>query len=580
MTPPDNTIRPVHAAHSVGVTHLNPFQKGIYHEAMARTGGFGLEVPMGTGKTLLGILLGLAKANGKPMLYIASKTLVEATIVSEIHKFFGDTLKYQVMKATGKKLEEWTLLPDTQIVLVVSSMVSKAFKDFNLEDKLEETVNRDYFVTYTNYRMITEPLLNHTKGVGVLMSQKWGCLVVDEAQAYTCITTQVCRGICCIASPNRILMSGTMFDEPKPERLLGYYCMLNWPKFDRDLPRTKELMYRTRGTAKNDFVGVKATLVHREKNPEFILPNVNKQIITHKVTEDERRIYQVLKDVIIDTNRQLDELKQQLIRARGVNREDITRLQIHAQNLRAGLLKMVMYLRQYLTCPILPVATIVLDMADVGGNERDRVSRMLNDAFERQNLTRYLDSEDSAISSRMKAVYKALKDHSQERVFIVASFRTTIDLLVHFMPDKTRPLFTLDKGHSEIRRAEIINEFRASNCGVLMCTSQLGAHGLNLQCASTVMITDFWWNAGRTNQSIARILRMGQLSKTVNVYFFSSNTGIEQALFKKQVEKLDIAKELMSGQATKGVSTMKITEIIKFLTDGENEALLRNAYYR
>lgn len=571
------------AAHDVGYARLNQFQIDIYNEMVARRNeGFGLHVPMGTGKSLLGILACLKKSedsNGEPGVFVASKSLIASTI-AEIQKFFGDTVKYQEMK-TGKDLKGWRLNPETLIVLVVNTMVAKAYKVFNLVERFEETVNRNHFITYTHYREIIEPLLPaETVGVGVLMSKVWGCLVVDEAQDYTSISTQVCGGICCIATPNRILMSGTMFSEPKPERFLGYYCMINWPRIERDLPNMKTLMYQIKGARPTDYAGVMETLVYREKNEEFIVPHVNKQIITHALTGDEQRIYQVLRDVILDTHKQLEQLQQDMIRARWNDRMNLARLQIHAQNLRAGLMSMITYLRQYLTSPVLPVATIVLNMADVGGAERDQISRMLNTAFQKQNLQDYLNDEESAVSSRMKAVYKKLEEHRDEKVFIVTSFRTTVDLVIHYLPDKTRPVFTLEAKHSETRRGEIVDEFRKSDRGILITTTQLGSQGLNLQCASTVMVMDFWWNAGRTNQSIARIVRMGQLAKTVNVYLFTSNTGIERALFKKQVDKLDIAAELMKGQTTKGVTRMSTGEIIKFLTEGENEALLKSAFYR
>lgn len=571
-------------AHDIGYKRLNVFQIDIYNEMMARVNqGFGLHVPMGTGKTFLGLLTGLKKAEQtidcNPIVFIASKTLIDSAI-SEIQKFFGDSVKYQVMK-TGSDLKTWTLYKSTHVILVVNTMVAKAYKDFELKERFEESVNRNHFVVYTHYREITEPLLpQQTKGVGLLMSKVWGCVIVDEAQTYNNITTQVCGGICCIVSPNRILMSGTMFDEPKPERYLGYYCMINWPKIQRNLPDMKTLMYQVKGAQPSNYAGVMETFVYREKNTEFIVPSINKHIITHELTQDEQCVYKVLRDVIVDTHTQLETLQHEIQHARWHNQLELERLQLHARNLRAGLLSMTTYLRQYLTCPILPVATIVLNMADIGGTERDHISRMLNDAFQRQNLQKYLQNEKSAVSSRMKAVYKKLDEHRNEKVFIVTSFRTTVDLFIHYMPDKTRQIFTIEAKHNETRRGQIIEDFRNSDCGVLICTTSIGSNGLNLQCASTIMIMDFWWNAGKTNQSISRIVRMGQLAKTVNIFLFTSNTGIERGLFKKQVDKLNIAEDLMKGQTTKAVTKISTKEMIKFLLDGENEELLKLAYYR
>jgi SNF2 family DNA or RNA helicase len=79
--------------------------------------------------------------------------------------------------------------------------------------------------------------------------------------------------------------------------------------------------------------------------------------------------------------------------------------------------------------------------------------------------------------------------------------------------------------------------------GILLLTYQVGANGLNLQCSNTVLLLDFWWNTGKINQAIARVLRYGQEAKKINIYYFTSNTGIEKILFDKQQAKLIVAKE-------------------------------------
>ena len=61
---------------------------------------------------------------------------------------------------------------------------------------------------------------------------------------------------------------------------------------------------------------------------------------------------------------------------------------------------------------------------------------------------------------------------------------------------------------------------KKSKNGILLLTFGIGANGLNLQCADTVLIADFWWNADKTRQAIARILRYGQEATCINIYYY------------------------------------------------------------
>jgi SNF2 family DNA or RNA helicase len=565
------------APFDMAYAHLDDFKIKIFDECIAKGSG-GMSLPMGTGKTLISILVGLKQTEGgPPILYIASKTLISSAI-SEVRKWFGNSLPYQVMQSS-KNLGKWTLLPDTRLVLVSDPLISKCFKQYNLQPALEELVNRDRFVTYKRYRVISKPLIKIRVGMGILMSIRWGCLIVDEAQKYTDHNTLACKGIMCIVSKHRWLLSGTLFDEPKAERILGYYCMLNYPIYERSLPAVSDLIYRSRGRNQK-YEGLKPSLVFREQNESFKLPTTNKQIVSHTLADNEQKVYLVLKAVINNMASRIKALALQgnyarYYRPTQEQREQLERYKSESAIFRSGLLTMITYLRQSLVCPLLPLATISLKMADVG--ERDLVSKMLMDEFVKHNLMDYMSDERSIVSTRMAKVMETLDAHPNEKVLVFTSYRTTVDLFIHFIP-KNRRVFTLEAKNSMERRGEIIEEFRKTENGVLISTYDIMANGLNLQFATTVLIVDFWWNAGKTTQSIARILRMGQLADTVNVYFFTSNTAIEQALFKKQLDKLKMANDLMDGQTSKGMGSVRVIDLIKFLNAKENVDMIQQVY--
>jgi SNF2 family DNA or RNA helicase len=242
------------------------------------------------------------------------------------------------------------------------------------------------------------------------------------------------------------------------------------------------------------------------------------------------------------------------------------------------LLAMLTYLRQGLVCPIIPIASVALDMADFT-DTKSELAKMLTDKLDELELTEWLESETSAKSSRIRKVLQTLKEHSDERVVLFFCFRSCLDVCRTYMP-KNRPHFTISGNMSIPRRTAILEAYRESENGVLLLTYQIGGEGLNLQFVSTMFLVDYWWNAGMTKQAIARLVRLGQSASTVNVYFFSSNTGVENAVLKKHKSKLQIIEELMVGKQMTRVATMKMIEIVKLIEASENRDLLEEIYIK
>ena len=97
--------------YNIGYNKLNTYQKDIFNECLQRKSG-GLSLPMGSGKTLIALILALhnVKETGLPILILCSKSLI-ASWEFEIRKFFGEELKYEyVHKGNLKdKMEEWNV---------------------------------------------------------------------------------------------------------------------------------------------------------------------------------------------------------------------------------------------------------------------------------------------------------------------------------------------------------------------------------------------------------------------------------------------------------------------------------------
>jgi len=541
---------------------LNDFQKEIYEECQTKKSGGGLSLPLGSGKTLISLILSLYYSkDGGPALVVASKSLI-ASWAFEIKKFFGDGLSYQIVHPSKTNVKKWKLNPRTQLILTTPEVLSKAYKENHVDKQFVKPtfVNNGYGAlgSYVNfYNQPDQPYLKHVLGNGIFYSIKWSCLIVDEAQIYTNIETTRCQSIASVSSDHRWLLSGTLFSEPKVERILGYHMLLNAKNMPRNLPDTTDLITGPK------FKGLQEHLVLRTKNEAFIPPKINHKIIEHDLTPEEQMIYTTFREILIKIKKKAE--------AAYFNRDTE-----ELKTLTAYKMVMVLYLRQILICPLIPIASIAIAASDF--KQRSQLSKLIMQELGQMGINPWLDDVNSIYSSRIRRVMDCMQDHSHEKVIVFSCFRSFLDILEHYLPGD-RPFFRMTSEMSLEKRGELIENFKKSENGILMMTYELGATGLNLQFASTVLLVDQWWNGAKTSQAIGRIFRFGQLAKEVNIYFFTSNTGIEKIIFEKQNAKKQILEELMTGAQQTKVPRIKMNDVIRLIEMEDNRNLLKSIKY-
>jgi len=526
---------------------LNKYQKEVLIEAIEKKSG-GLSLPMGYGKTLISICLGLSFKD--TILVVVSKTLIENWI-NEIKKFFGDTLIYTVLhKDYLKKKFDNFQITNEQLILTTPEVVGKAYTKYNISDYFitTEIVNENTFGQYTivHYNHPNKPYLD--KNNNVLYSTNWGTLIIDEAQKYTKISTTYCKGIGAIYSKHRYCMSGTLFDEPIIERVLGYYILIDHSTFPRNLPAAKRLLSRY-GT----FTGYLDTLVIRKTNPSFVQPNIYEQIITNDLSEKEQILYTSMKDILVNIYKQVQKFK-------------LLDDHVNVRKFSSYLLAMLGYLRQGIISPILPLASATLDAYDFSC--KSELSEMICDKIKKLDLNDYLNNPDSLKSSRITSALNIVNKHPNERLVLFTAFRTNLLIITTFLP-KDRLVLTISTTLSSTKRNDILQQFKNTEKAILIITYSIGAEGLNLQCANVVLLLDFYWNAGKTQQAIARVFRQGQ-TKDVFIYHFTSNTGVEEAVFKKHNTKLTMLSELETGVITTKNERINVGEIVKIIQTSQN----------
>jgi SNF2 family DNA or RNA helicase len=542
----------------IGMEKLNAFQADVLKECLTRTSG-GLSLLMGSGKTLISIVLALQQTQETkaPVLVVVAKTLVE-NWKHEIHKFFGDTLKYDILhKDYHKKIDMWKLDSDVRLVITTSDIISKYYNLQGIERYFvsREIVNEGFFNQHEvlNYNNPSNPYVNNHAiyGPSILYTRKWGCLIVDEIQKFTKISSFRCKGIAALCATHRWGLSGTMFDEPSIERLLGYHIILNLQGFPRTLPGAQKYV------TSYEFHGINSTIVHRKTNEAFIPPNLKETVVSHKLTKEEENVYMSMKATMAKINNALKELQRA---------HDTT----GARKFSSYLLAMITYLRQSIVCPLLPIANVILDMMRL--DKRSEMSVILMNEIKSQGLDDWMQRPSSVISSRMSSAKSVIDSHPHERLVVFTCFRTCLDAFMHQLD--ARPVFTLTSTQSTKGKQATIDNYSKTYNGILLLTYDIGAEGLNLQMSHTVLLMDLWWNSGKTQQSIARVLRQGQESHVVNVYYFTSNTGIEQAMFNKHEDKLNMFNEIQHGPLRSGIRNMTVKDIINILEDEENQKKL------
>lgn len=535
---------------------LKASQKEVINEVFGRRmKNGGLSLPLGFGKTRIGLIMGLLMKKG-PILVVVSKTLL-ASWLDEIDKAFGEAIPFEVMHQTFQKKNyaTWKPKPDTKIVLTTPEVLTEGYEENRLSVRfIEYIIPLRFGPTILKYHPPVSPmLLGEQIGPARLFSTQWGCVIIDEIQRHTNILTDKCRAIACLSAHHKWGLSGTMFDEPKANRFLGFFVMLHLegPRQLTDVSRFLD-----------EFPGFKNYTVHREENPEFLeRPEYHEVIVKHLLSDTEKRIFESLRTVLNQLNARVKDSKKA---------GDVVGMKRYS----AYILSMITYVRQALVNAMIPITSMYCDMADF--QVKSELSQIVMDNIRSLGLEEYFQDEQNILSSRFRAVLEKLQDHREQKCIVFSGFRTTVDLLTPFIEKNGRKTMTITSQMSIDKRRQVLHEFEQSADTVLLLPYDIGAEGLNLQSASVVMLMDLWWNSSKMEQAIGRIYRPGQKARDVFVYLFVSDTGLERKILEKNDIKSQILASLQDGPGIKvEIPRMTVKEIISIINLEDNEKSLK-----
>lgn len=532
-------------------------QMEVVDEAVKRKKA-GINVPLGGGKTVISLAI-IQKLEGVSLV-VVSKTLL-GNWINECKKFYPD-LKYEILHSDHiKSIKEWSIKSSTKFIITTPEVVASSYKELDINNYLIEKVSEGFGPSINYYNYPGKPYANIKKGTKFLHSFYFGALFVDEIQKHNNITINKCCGLVAICADHRYGLSGTMFDEPIPSRILGWMSILHL--YDPCLHRNS-LPEITNMLKNESFQGLERHCIIRKKMDEVKLPEYTEYIIVHSLTEEEILIYSVMKDIMNIMNKKAKEYR---------DKRNVTQ----SRKFSSYLLALITYLRQSLISPILPFASTAIDISHTCMEQKNTMASSFRESVIQHNLEEYLNEPKNIYSSRIKKLLEILKTESNEKVIVFSTFASCLNIVQHCISETfpNRPVLRITSNLTSKKREEVIasSNLPENKNAIMLLTYELGAEGLNLQMYTRIVILDYWWNDCKTKQAIKRVYRQGQKHDVVS-YLLTSGTGIENAIFEKQSIKKEIADDYKYGCSTKKVKTITTKQILGFVNDDINQQIL------
>ncbi len=180
--------------------------------------------------------------------------------------------------------------------------------------------------------------------------------------------------------------------------------------------------------------------------------------------------------------------------------------------------------------------------------EMDRLIMMgcLANARMACDSTYLIDQEETEYSSkleRLNELLTSLIEDPTRKIVLFSEWRRMLDRIESRLENLGADFVRLDGQVPQKKRAEIIARFQNDPECRVICMTNAGSTGLNLQAANTVINVDLPWNPAVLEQRIGRAYRMGQ-KNPVHVYKLVT-TGplgtIEERLLDTLASKQDLA---------------------------------------
>ncbi|GAN03178.1 DNA repair protein rad-5 [Mucor ambiguus] len=158
-------------------------------------------------------------------------------------------------------------------------------------------------------------------------------------------------------------------------------------------------------------------------------------------------------------------------------------------------------------------------------------------------------------STKMNALIRHLRQNKKEyhKTVVFSQFTSFLDLIGGSLDRESIKFTRLDGSMPQSKREKVLADFtkKDGQIDVLLISLRAGGVGLNLTCASRVVMMDPWWNFAIEAQAIDRVHRLGQLNEVV-VTRFVMRDSVEERILEIQNRKHVLVNELyMSREQAK-----------------------------
>ncbi len=353
-------------------------------------------------------------------------------------------------------------------------------------DERIEQYSSDTFFTICNYEQVLRDL-------SAIEAVPWDLIILDEGQRIKNWESKTSNVIRQLESPFRLVLSGT----PLENRLGELFTVARFVDEELLGPAYQFFNQHHRVDDRGKTLGYRQLDVLREKLQPILLRRTRAQVA-----------------------KQLPERTDEVIRC------EITAEQkeIHDANM-----------------------TIVAQIAAkkfMTEMDRLRMQKCLLMARMACDSTYLIDQEEAEYSTKLERlgeILEGLIEDPTRKIVLFSEWRRMLGRIEQRLDSLGCDYVRLDGQVPQKKRAEIVARFQNDPECRVICMTNAGSTGLNLQAANTVINVDLPWNPAVLEQRIARAYRMGQ-KNPVHIYkFVTTGLTIEEGLLNTLACKQDLA---------------------------------------
>lgn len=397
--------------------------------------------------------------------------------------------------------------------------------------------------------------------------KKWAFIIVDEFHEFMNLkSANKAKVVCSLPGYRKLGLSGTLLEGLNAEKALALVTFIN----DSTFPILESEMAKELRSKKSE--GLQKIVYKVTEKESGIIVKYKKSVVTVKMNEAEAAVYRVFEYIIsvVATRKMLAKREKD----KGRIGEGDKTIKVLSNMI---LVLVNTYIRQCLICPVVFLTSLYfkgLQMDDEKENDEPDLRSMINAKLREQNIYDKFNTREAIVSSRMRKAMELAMEGKNRKVIIFTCYRTVIDILLSAYSDSNIRIETFKDAKG---RQELIDELREEDEFILILTYSIASVGLNLQFANKVICMDNDFRSQSLTQSIARVVRQGNLNKNIQVYLMCSDTYLEHKILEKQTAKKKIGDEVLKGAIKQKVPKIDSAVLCEYVVQGSSlEEMKRN----